>query len=354
MSEKKSTTIYDIAHKLNISTGTVYRALHNTGRISPVTRQRVLETAKSMGYKVNPAAQALSRSPIYIGAVLCCPVKQYLDEIKSGVCGKLEELKQYNVFSDVRVFENCNSQDKSEEIICILNEFKEKKYSGVILFLSGDNSFAAPYIDELCSQNIMTACVANDISGVNTITSVCADGVTAGSLAAEILSLGCKGKDVCILTGSRHTSIHSSNIEGFLNYSKSGLFSDIKIYEHEDKEELIRAATDEILNENKTKGIYMTSASSVYACRYLSASKAAFFPQIVTTDFFTQSRSLLNDGLICATIYQNPYKQGRKVTELIYDMINKKTGPVKRLLIPQAVFRSNMQLFNTPYEDEEL
>lgn len=98
----------------------------------------------------------------------------------------------------------------------------------------------------------------------------------------------------------------------------------------------------------------MTSASSVYACRYLSASKAVFLPQIVTTDFFTQSRSLLNDGLICATIYQNPYKQGRKVAELIYDMINKKTGPVKRLLIPQAVFRSNMQLFNTPYEDEEL
>lgn len=71
MSEKKSATIYDIAHKLNISTGTVYRALHNTGRISPVTRQRVLETAKSMGYKVNPASTGLKQKPhIYRGGVV--------------------------------------------------------------------------------------------------------------------------------------------------------------------------------------------------------------------------------------------------------------------------------------------
>ena len=42
MAEFKKATIYDIANELGISVGTVYRALHNTGRINEQTKKKVL------------------------------------------------------------------------------------------------------------------------------------------------------------------------------------------------------------------------------------------------------------------------------------------------------------------------
>ena len=57
MSEK--TTIYDIAKRLNITAATVSRALNNNPKIKKSTRELVLETADSMGYKQNKLALAL-------------------------------------------------------------------------------------------------------------------------------------------------------------------------------------------------------------------------------------------------------------------------------------------------------
>ena len=56
MNMQKRPTMYGIAEKLGISSGSVYRALNNKGRISPQTRQRVLDAAKEMGYETNRVA----------------------------------------------------------------------------------------------------------------------------------------------------------------------------------------------------------------------------------------------------------------------------------------------------------
>lgn len=82
MESNKRVTIYDIAQALNISSTTVYRALHNTGRISESTKQRVLDMAKKMNYQLNYSAQALRRSPITIGVILCCPILPFCQEVQ--------------------------------------------------------------------------------------------------------------------------------------------------------------------------------------------------------------------------------------------------------------------------------
>lgn len=53
-------TIEDVAQALGISIATVSRAFTGNGRISPATRDRVLETARQMGFKANPFAQRLA------------------------------------------------------------------------------------------------------------------------------------------------------------------------------------------------------------------------------------------------------------------------------------------------------
>src|ERR1700678_1701892 len=56
----KAPTIHDLAADLKISATTVWRALHNQGRVSVDTRQRVLDRAKAIDYVPSLVAQNLS------------------------------------------------------------------------------------------------------------------------------------------------------------------------------------------------------------------------------------------------------------------------------------------------------
>ncbi len=54
-------TLYDVARAAGVSTATVSRVMHRQDRVSPGTRQRVLEVIESLGYVPDGAAQSLSR-----------------------------------------------------------------------------------------------------------------------------------------------------------------------------------------------------------------------------------------------------------------------------------------------------
>src|ERR1700733_14851216 len=56
----ESAKIRDIAKALGISIGTVDRALHDRRGVNPLTKSRVIQMAKTMGYQPNPAARFLS------------------------------------------------------------------------------------------------------------------------------------------------------------------------------------------------------------------------------------------------------------------------------------------------------
>ncbi|MEA4824773.1 MAG: LacI family DNA-binding transcriptional regulator [Clostridiaceae bacterium] len=346
MSEDKKVTIYDIANELGISVGTVYRALHNTGRINADTKQRVLDTAEKMGFQANPAAQSLRRNPIYIGVILCCPVKQYLDEIKRGMDAVFDQLRPYHVYSDIRTLYGENAETNSYEINAMLDEFVEKSVKGVVLFLSGDNRGYRSTIERLEQKGIPVATVANDIEGSRRVISVSADGQCAGQLAAEILYLCCPNKRVAILTGSNDTAIHKENLIGFMKYTDGHPFSAIDVYEHKDQPDLVVHQINEILKaEDPYRGLYITSASSICACQYIWKTGLKGKIKIITTDLFQENKELLRNETACATIFQDPYRQGKMVIQQIYGYINKEDTAELTLLKPIAIFRSNMNMF---------
>lgn len=348
MNRNKKVTIYDVANALGTSVGTVYRALHNTGRISPATKQQVLDMAEKMGFEANHAAQSLRRKPIHIGVILCCPVQQYLDEIKRGMDAAFDELLQYNVFPDIRLLYGINSESGIETIEALLNEFAEKKVQGAALFLSGDNHYFCPSVERLEQNGVAVATVANDIEDSKRILSVSADGQCAGRLAAEILYLCCPNQRIAILTGSNTTAIHKENLTGFLDYASQHTFSAIDIFEHGDHPEQVIHQIEKIMKaEPPYQGLYITSASSIYACQHIGKIGMGKQMKIVTTDLFKENKELIQNEIVSATIFQNPYKQGKLVIHRLYQYICSKGGEGQTLLMPQAIFRSNMNIFPT-------
>lgn len=341
----KKVTIYDIAHAAGVSVGTVNRALSGKDRISPATKQLVLDTADKLGYRANSAAQGLRRAPITIGAILFCPVDEYVDAIIDGMEATATALEKYNVTVDIRKLEYRSSTEclaKAEEII---HSFAKAGYRGVVLFLSSmldELDAIRALIDEYSEEGICFATVANDIPDSARVVHVGVDAHTAGSMAAEMLEMTCAGGDVALLVASKKSPVNMEYINGFLHYADESVFSDIKIYEHLDDPARVMAVTEQLLCDNPNlRGIYMATASSVIACDCIRR-HGRHDLAIITTDLLCETPTMLKERLSTAAIFQNPYRQGKNVLRYLFDYITRASGEHIHLIAPHILLASNV------------
>ena len=346
MDHKKKATIYDIAKELNISSGTVYRALNNKGRFSKKTQQMVLETAERLNYSTNQTAQALRRNPVTVGVILCCPVPQFLKEIEQGIRSGFAEMETYNVYPDIRVFSGYNAEQLPEEISCALNDFETNGYSSVILFLSGQTDKFMNKLNDLGEKGVNIVTLVNDIPCKNRLFNVAADGYSAGALAAEFLGLCCPKGKIAILTGNKSTYIHEKNISGFIATSKDSSVSEVDVYEHNDEPALVSLLLKKIFHGEKSyDGVYIATASTITAYPFLKKLSPDNTPKIVTTDLFKENLKLLEMRISKASIFQAPYKQGKEAVKKLYKHMTNESVAEHVTIPPILVLRSNMYSF---------
>ena len=350
---KKRVTIYDIAEKSGFSVGTVNRALSGKSRISPETKKLILATAEKLGYKANLAAQSLRRAPITLGAVLSCPVEEYVDSIIDGINFAAADLEKYNVTIDIQKIEFTDGADCANKTYNIVNKFADKNYNGIILFMSSSDDEMkelSALIDDLAQKNIFVATVANDIPSSKRIIHVAPDAFMAGQLAAQLLEFSCAGEDVALLVSRSNVHVSTQYVNGFTEYAKDGLFSSVKIYEHYDNESKVINVTDQMLIENPDlKGVYMTTAASHIACNHIKNTKKGGL-KIISTDLLSETPEFLAKKIATATIFQNPFRQGKIVTERLYQYITTRECDGVHLIAPHILLSSNV----APYLNNDI
>lgn len=82
----KEVTISDVAKAAGVGRGTVDRVLHNRGRVSEETAQKVINVIQQLGYKPNMAARVLARKRAYkIAVILRDKEKDFWDLVKKGI-----------------------------------------------------------------------------------------------------------------------------------------------------------------------------------------------------------------------------------------------------------------------------
>ena len=84
--EQRPLGIKDIAKALGVSIGTVDRALHSRGGINPITRDRVLKMAQTLGYRPNLAARYL-KAPrrLKLSINLPAQIASFFDAVRGGI-----------------------------------------------------------------------------------------------------------------------------------------------------------------------------------------------------------------------------------------------------------------------------
>ncbi len=346
MSDKKA-TIYDIAEQTGVSVATVHRALNGKDRIHPETKQRILDTARELGYKVNVAAQGLRRLPIHIGAILFCPVEEYVDDIVEGMFASGRELEKYNVSVDVRKLPYTNSLSCLSQTCDLIRSFARDGYQGIILFMSAttdETEGLATLVNELSESGIRFATVANDLPDLHRDLHVGVDAFMAGRMAAELLSFRCAEQEVALLVASRHSPVNVEYINGFSSYAEGGTFSAIHVYEHFDDSKRVAEVTEQMLEQHPDlAGVYMTTASSALACRSIKDAHRDL--AVITTDILSETPELLQHGIANAAVFQNPYRQGKNVVRQLYNLLISHNGEGIRLIPPQIVLSSNISAY---------
>lgn len=344
MTPKKRPTIKDIALASGFSAGTVDRALHGRKGINPETRRKILTVARELGYETNRVASVLSKNtPLILAALFPRELHYFYDDVRRGFYDAVQELRDFRVLSHVCEIE---ALGKGEEEA--LERLLEEDVDGLVL-VPGHRSLLNRYIDRFAERGVPTVTVSTDAPGSKRLSAVYVDPKKNGELAGELMAHFLQGRgSVAIMVGSLEIEDHFQKVQGFLasweRFAKDGV---VRVLENEEKEEVAYENTLLALREiPNLRGIYVATANSPAVCQALEDGKCVDEVVVIATDLFEEMVPYLSGGVIQATIFQNPYRQGFEAVMLLFRFLFEGVvPPLCRYLEPVVVMQSNMEFY---------
>lgn len=344
MTPKKRPTIKDIALASGFSIGTVDRALHGREGINPKTRERILAVARELGYETNRVASALSkRTPVVLAALFPRELHYFYDDVRRGFRDAVAQLRDFRVLPHIREVEALGRGEEKA-----LEELLEENVDGLVL-VPGHRSRLNAYIERFAERGTPVVTVSTDAPGSKRLSAVYVDPKKNGELAGELMAHFLqKEGPVAVMVGSLEIEDHFQKVQGFsLSWERFAGNTAPCIFENEEKEDVAYENTLLALREiPNLRGIYVATANSPAVCRALEDAGKAREIVVVATDLFGEMVPYLAKGVIQATIFQNPYRQGFEAVRLLFRfLVEGVVPPPCRYLEPIVVMRSNMEFY---------
>jgi len=312
-------TIKEIAELAGVSRGTVDRVLNNRGAVNPATAQKIKDIAKALDYRPNRAGLVLAaqKKNLKLGIVLFSSHNPFFDDVIKGVRSKAEELATYNC----QVIIKQVNFDAQEQLRAIHHLVEEEEISGLALAPYNDPSIAAK-IDELWERGIPTVTLNTDIENCKRIAFVGSDYTKSGQTAAGLINLLTKGDvHLGIIIGSEGILCHTQRIAGFRKQIKQH-YPHIHIVDtvqnHDDDFESYDQ-TIKLLSRHPEINALFFAAGGVYGgCRAVSSLGLTDNITILAYDKVPTTLEMVNQGVIAATICQQPRLQGSKPLDILF------------------------------------
>lgn len=339
-------TVKDIAKSLHVSIGTVDRALHNRPGIKEETLKLVLQKANELGYEANKLAQSLSRKrKIKIGCIFPGQYRYFYPDLEAGILDASKSLVDHNV-----------------EVICVkteklgfgpeisfIHKLLEQGIDGLAI-CPGHRTEMNHAINKVTEHGIPVVTIATDAPESKRLTCVSTNSFNNGQIAGDLMAnfMNHKGK-VAIMTGSHEVTDHQEKVKGFFDvvYSFPNAIEMVGVFETLDRGERVYQAVTQVIKDHPDlKGIYINTANSVYGSKSVADSGKAGQIYLIGTDLLTENVPYIEDGTMQAVIYQDPYMQGYKAVQILYDTITtgRQYGP-NDYVKPDIVTKHNIHYF---------
>ena len=338
--------IHLIAELANVSIGTVDRALHGRAGINESTRQRILQIAKRIGYTPNLAARALSVASANARIGVCIPreIRFFYDQLWNGILDEASRVAQLGVQFTYRPVQRLGVGDTDA-----FQDLVRKRVNGIILTPGNPNGLK-PLIDAAEERGIRVVCVSTDAPESLRSSIVCVDPWLNGSLAGELMGKFVPpGSQVAVIAGMLSTEDHRRKTDGFSQafprYCTGGMIAEV-IEGREDEEESFQRTFALLGRVPALAGLYVNTVNCLPVCRALGERGMAGKVKLITTDLFAEMAPYFERGVITASIYQQPHRQGQTAVRLMADNLTGKV-PLQGIvhLSPGVVMSSNLHLF---------
>lgn len=324
-------TIKEIAELAGVSRGTVDRVLNNRGSVNVKTAEKILEIAKAVDYKPNRAGLALAaqKRRLKLGVILFGNSNPFFDEVMKGVRYQEEKLASYNCSIVVKQI----SYDADEQLSAI-DELLTQEVHGIVL---------APYnspkivqkINMLSDMGIPIVTTNTDVSNSKRIAYVGSNDFLSGETAGGLMGLMTTGEiHTGIILGSKQILSHTDRAYGFQSciQKKYPRIHVAALLENQDDEVESFHVTQKLLQTHPELNALYFAAGGVYGgCKAVLAENRSDSLTIITHDKVDTTRNFVKEGIISATICQQPFIQGSKSLDILFNYLTAGELPEKEL-----------------------
>lgn len=353
----KKVTIKDIALQSGYSPVTVHRALNHKPGISDEARDRIIRIATEMHYESNFVASALSRKKINLAVVMMDPAgsgQYYFQYMLRGIREYAKEVSSYNINFIECYFDGdaTNEAQRQMEVLYDLYRDWGRKLDGLIIAPADNTPAMRTAIEIFCLSGTQVVLIDEVLEDLKPLCRISPSDIFTGRLGAEYLcsTLTEKSGTVLVAAGNRKSRVHHLNVQGFQDYFAINR-PDVRVVcvEDEGDGEQYREKVRKLLETEKPViGAYSVRAkNTIPFCRAIMESEEARGIRIVGSDLFEESARLLQDGVLSAIIYKNPYGKGRLAVKVLFDrLIRGETEQAEKVWVPiNIILQSNLRFY---------
>lgn len=303
-------TIKQIAEAAGVSRGTVDRALNDRPGVNAEVAARIRKIAQDLHYQPNAVAKALARSQkrLRIGVLLNSGGNPFFDKVILGVRRAEREIE---AFGATILLEELTGYDPSAQLEG-LERLRARGIDGLVLTPINDSAII-DRLTEYAEGSLPITTLNADVPGLKKLCFVGCDYHRSGQTAAQLLGLMTDGElKAGIVTGSFRMLGHNQRVEGFCEVLDQEFprISVADVVETDDDDEISYRAVRELLAEKKPDALYFCAGGLTGGIRAVRELGLAGKLKIITVDDTDDVKELVREGIVNATVCQQPIKQG--------------------------------------------
>ncbi len=350
MKRTRQITIREIAAKAGVSIGTVDRVLHNRGRVSTETREKIEALVKKFGYKPNPLARHLKLKKEYHFFIL----SPYRDEdsgywgmVFNGIQRAAEELSPFGIRISFKEFDRYSR----DSFWNTARSISPDDCDGLLLAPIMPSEMIR-WILEL-PPSIPYVFFDATLPETSPITEIGQDPYSGGFLAGKLLCLFALRErgTYCVIAPHSEDYHIKRRIEGFLAFwaNREGYWPEVRtcadMDHRETREEFLNTLLKDIPDP---KGIFVANASVHSVAETLNKGNLSHIP-IIGYDLVPENERLLREGLIDVLISQRPAYQGYQAVYQLYRHVVLQQEIQKKIPVPiHLYFKENLLPESSP------
>lgn len=334
-------TIIDIARRANVSTATVDRALNGRSGVSPASRQRVLESARDLGYLPSEGMVPLPNKPAHLEFYLPSGRNSFMRSLAKSIADFAASLPLV-ASCTIATVDGLGSEALARSL-----EQVGSRTSGVGL-VATDHPRTRQMIRHLTEAGVRVVTIASDLPGTSRSAYVGVDNFAAGRTAGLLMGLVTGGpiRPIGLFLGSRAFHGHQERERGFRTIIGER-FPNLRILpavetgedsarSHPAMLRLLRSCDD-------LAGVYCIGAGRSGIIEALQGRPCESRPFVIMHDLTDITRAWLADDLANVIIDQNARLVGEQSVIRLLGSIATRTPflPMKDIE-PRIILRENL------------